>query len=273
MSSAAENRRKSAAAPGSAPRAEARPQTMEAIGHVIGAVVHDFNNLFGLIIGNLELLREPQTSQAEAEELSLNALTAAFRGVELTRGLLAFAGRQPLRPRLVDINELIVETTRTLRRTLGERIEIVHQLSADVAPIVADPVYLAAALVNLADNAREAMANGGRLTIATANRRTEDAAEAIGDGIVIAVSDTGPGMPPEILGRVFEPYFAFRDRGRGSGLALSAVQGYVTQSGGQITAQSEPGAGTTFRLYLPRGVALDADASQAAPRRSSKRDA
>jgi PAS domain S-box-containing protein len=233
-------------------------QKMEAIGNLTGGMAHDFNNLLGVIIGNLDLLREQLCGNSESDELAREALDAATRGAELTRGLLAFARKQPLQPRRIDINEVVAAITKLLRRTLGERIEVTLDLAADIWPVLADPVQLEAALANLATNARDAMPTGGRLTIATRNRHLDEdyAAQhpdvAAGDYAVIEVSDTGGGIPPEILGRIFEPFFTTKERGRGSGLGLAMTFGYMKQSGGHINVYSEVGAGTTFRLYLPR---------------------
>lgn len=227
------------------------------MGDLIGNVAHDFNNLFGVIIGNLDLLHEPETGAAESEELSRDALAAALRGAAVTRSLLAVARRQPLQPRPVDINDLVARTSATLQRGFGKHIEIVLDLAPDLWPVLADPAPLAAALADIAANARDAMPKGGRLSIATANRRVEDNAElATGDYAVIELSDTGTGMTPEVVGRIFEPFFTTKERGRAAGLSLSAAFGYAKQSGGHIGVDSELGAGTRFRLYLPRAAAI-----------------
>jgi PAS domain S-box-containing protein len=236
----------------------AHAQKMEAIGNLTGGMAHDFNNLLGVIIGNLDLLRDRYGADAGIEELSREALDAATRGAELTRGLLAFARRQPLRPQLVDVNEVVSTITKLLRRMLGERIEVVLDLGRDIWPVIADPVQLEAALTNLATNARDAMAKGGKLTIATINREldfdyaTEHTDVAAGDYTMIEVSDQGAGIPPELVTRIFEPFFTTKGRGEGTGLGLAMVFGYMKQSGGHINVYSEVGVGTTFRLYLPR---------------------
>ncbi|HXZ00035.1 MAG TPA: ATP-binding protein [Stellaceae bacterium] len=233
-------------------------QKMEAIGTLTGGMAHDFNNLLGVIIGNLDLLHEQRRGDRENDELVREALDAATRGAELTRGLLAFARRQPLQPRRIDINEVATAITKLLRRTLGERIEVTLDLAADLWPVVADPVQLETALANLATNARDAMPAGGRLTIATRNRQVDAdyAAQcpdvAAGDYALIEVSDTGSGIPPETVGRIFEPFFTTKERGRGTGLGLAMVFGYMKQSGGHVNVYSEVGIGTTFRLFLPR---------------------
>ena len=237
-------------------------QKMEAVGNLTGGMAHDFNNLLAIVIGNLDLAIPLQPNGGEAAAHLHKALGVAVRGAELTRRLLAFARRQPLQPKAIDVNGLIAELTKLLSRTLGENIEIALDLEADVAPVVADPAQLEAALVNLSTNARDAMPAGGRLLIVTSNR-TLDAdyaaqhADAVpGDYVMIAVRDTGTGMPPEVMARVFEPFFTTKEVGKGSGLGLSMVFGFIRQSGGHTTVYSEPGIGTTFRLYLPRAATL-----------------
>jgi signal transduction histidine kinase/ActR/RegA family two-component response regulator len=242
-------------------------QKMEAIGNLTGGMAHDFNNLLGVVIGNLGLLLDLRSGDAEVADLAGDAIEAATRGAELTRRLLAFARRQPLQPRRIDVNELITEITKLLRRTLGENMEISLELGADTWPVVADPIQLDATLTNLAVNARDAMPKGGRLLIATGSRCLDaDYAEAHnevtpGDYALIEVSDSGCGIPSALVGRIFEPFFTTKERGKGTGLGLSMVFGFVKQSGGHITVYSEEGIGTTFRLYLPRSP--ESDASQA----------
>ena len=227
----------------------------DAFGTLIGGLTHDFNNLFGLVIGNLEMLRDPQTTPQESLDFSRDALEAAMRGAELTRDLVAFAQRQRLDPRAIDINELVTTTAAALRSSLGERIEIVLDLAPKPWPITADPAQLQAALTSLATSAAAAMSDGGRLKITTANRKAKgDADLAPGDYATIAVSDSGPSLPPELIARIFEP-FAAKGRARGAGLRLGAIFGFMKQSRGHITATSDKGAGTTFVLHLPRSVA------------------
>jgi signal transduction histidine kinase len=233
-------------------------QKMEAVGQLTGGLAHDFNNLLLVIIGNLDQLLESKTGDRLVQELARQALEAAQRGADLTRSLLAFARRQPLRPQRVAINDLVHGIARLLARTLGERVEISLALASDVWPVVADPAQLEAALTNLATNARDAMPRGGHLTIGTANRHLDDdytsqhADVTAGDYVMIEVSDTGTGMPPEIMAQIFDPFFTTKGRGEGTGLGLSMVFGFMKQSGGHINVYSEPGVGTTFRLYLPR---------------------
>jgi PAS domain S-box-containing protein len=235
-------------------------QKMEAIGSLTGGMAHDFNNLLAIIIGNTDLLRDLETDDPEADELTRNVLDAAFRGADLTRRLLAFARQQPLQPRRVDVNQLVSRIIQLLSRTLGENIEIALSLSLEVSPIVADPAQLEAAITNLATNARDAMPDGGHLAIATANRRldAEHAAQHAelmpGEYVMIEVRDTGSGMTPEVMNRIFEPFYTTKERDKGTGLGLSVVFGFITQSGGHVTVSSEPGVGTTFRLFLPRAT-------------------
>jgi len=230
-------------------------QAADAFGDLIGGLTHDFNNLFGLIIGNLELLRDPQTDQQESLDFSRDALEAAMRGAELTRDLIAFAQRQRLDPRAIDLNKLVTTTAEALSVGLGERIEIVLDLARDIWPVLADPAQLEAALTTLAASAAEAMPEGGRLKIATANRMADNDADlAPGDYATIALTDSGKGIPSDLIDRVFEP-FATKGRTRGTGLRLGAIFGFMKQSRGHITVNSDVGAGTTFRLYLPRVAA------------------
>jgi PAS domain S-box-containing protein len=233
-------------------------QKMEAIGNLTGGMAHDFNNMLGVIIGNIDLLRDLKGDDPDIDELTREALDAAFRGADLTRRLLAFARQQPLRPQQVDLNELVSGITRLLRRTIGEDVEISLDLAAELWPVVVDPAQLEASLTNLATNARDAMADGGRLMIVTRNR-TLDAdyaaqhAEVVPGGyVMLEVSDTGCGMTTEVMHRIFEPFFTTKSRDKGTGLGLSMVFGFMKQSGGHINVYSEPGVGTTFRLYLPR---------------------
>ena len=237
-------------------------QKMEAIGNLTGGMAHDFNNMLGVIIGNIDLLRDLKGDDPDIDELAHEALDAAFRGADLTRRLLAFARQQPLRPQHVDVNELVSGITRLLRRTIGEDIEISLDLAAELGPVVVDPAQLEASLTNLATNARDAMPEGGRLMIVTANRTLDtdyaaQHAEVVAGGyVMLEVSDTGCGMTPEVMHRIFEPFFTTKSRDKGTGLGLSMVFGFIKQSGGHIGVYSEPGIGTTFRLFLPH-VAAD----------------
>ena len=248
-------------------------QKMEAIGNLTGGMAHDFNNLLGVIIGNLDLAQERVAGAPEVKEMLGDALEAAWRGADLTRRLLAFARRQPLRPVRIQVNELVADTVRLLRRLLGEDIDVSLVLADGLWPVVADPAQLEAALANLATNARDAMPKGGRLIIATANRHLDEdyaaahAEASAGDFVLIEVSDTGTGMSADVVSRIFEPFFTTKEQGKGSGLGLSMVFGFLRQSGGHVSVYSEPGIGTTFRLYLPRatGYVIAREVGAAAP--------
>jgi PAS domain S-box-containing protein len=235
-------------------------QKMEAIGNLTGGLAHDFNNLLSVVIGNLDLLREELTKGSSLDELANEALMAALRGAELTRRLLAFARRQPLQPKVIDVGDLIDGVSKLLSRTLGTNIEIALKPGSGVWPVLADPVQLEACLVNLAANARDAMPKGGSLQIATDNRHLDEdyvglyPGLAAGDYTLIEVTDTGTGIPKDVLDKIFEPFFTTKSEGKGTGLGLSMVFGFMKQSNGHINVYSEPNVGTTFRLYLPRAM-------------------
>ena len=245
-------------------------QKMEAVGQLTGGLAHDFNNLLAIIIGNLDVLAELDRDP-ERHELVQAAIDAAVSGSDLTRRLLAFARRQPLQPAQVDLNDLLESISRLLRRTLGENIEIVLHLDGSIPPILVDRVQLETAIANLANNARDAMPKGGRLTIATRMTALDEdyandhAEVAPGNYVVIEISDSGEGMSAEILGRIFEPFYTTKEAGKGTGLGLSMVFGFMKQSSGHINVYSEPGCGTTFRLYLPPTTAAAADIVVEAP--------
>jgi CheY-like chemotaxis protein len=214
--------------------------------------------LLGVIVGNLDLIRSTRREDADVVEMSSEAIDAAQRGAELTRRMLAFARRQPLQPEILDLNELVRSTAKLLGRVLRENIEIELRLPECVWPVLADATQLEAALTNLATNARDAMPRGGRIAIATANSALdsdyaiEHPGVIVGDYVLIEVSDTGAGIQPELMSRIFEPFFSTKDREQGTGLGLSMVFGFVKQSGGHINVYSEVGFGSTFRIYLPR---------------------
>ncbi|MBF0129143.1 MAG: MASE4 domain-containing protein [Alphaproteobacteria bacterium] len=245
-------------------------QKMEAIGNLTGGIAHDFNNLLGVLIGNLDLVRERVENDAEALELVDAALDAGLRGAELNRRLLAFSRRQTLQPEEVDINAAISGMVTLLRRSLGERIDIRLACEDDVWRVKVDPAQFETTIVNLAVNARDAMPQGGRLMIETHNR-TLDAVYAAshselspGDYVLVAVSDTGSGIAPDVLPRVFDPFFTTKQVGKGTGLGLSMVYGFMKQSGGHVNIYSEPGKGTTVRLYLPRFSSVPEERAAAA---------
>ena len=239
----------------------AQSQKMESIGQLTGGVAHDFNNLLTIIIGNLErMLRQLGRPGHDAERLKEsagNALRGAQRAAALTRQLLAFSRRQPLDPRAIEINALVAGMSDLLRRSLGERIEIKTLLGEDLWQAYADPNQLEGALLNLAVNARDAMPEGGRLMIETANSRQDETPSEAAPGpyVVIRMSDTGSGMSAETAARAFEPFFTTKDVGHGTGLGLSQVYGFAKQSGGHVKIDSAPGQGTAVTLFLPRAAA------------------
>jgi PAS domain S-box-containing protein len=246
-------------------------QRLEALGQLTGGLSHDSNNLLGIIIGNLDLLKERLGNDAETAEILDEALEAALRGADLNRQLLAFARRQPLQPKRLCVNDLVTETANLLKRTLGEHIEVMLRLADDVSPVEVDRAQLEAALTNLAVNARDAMPRGGRLTVSTRNASLDAEYAAVhnevnaGEYVVLGVTDTGTGMTPEVLTRAFEPFFTTKEIGKGTGLGLSMVFGFVKQSGGHIQAYSELGHGTTIRVYLPRAAEAHIASAEPAP--------
>jgi CheY-like chemotaxis protein len=235
-------------------------QKMHAIGQLTGGIAHDFNNLLTVILGNLELVRTRLAGDDALLGRIERATWAASRGAVLTGQLLAFARRQPLAPTAINLAATTPDLIPLLRRTLGEHIEVRYVETAGLWPAMADPAQLESAVLNLALNARDAMPEGGRLTIELGNRVLDEvyarshAEVTPGDYAMLAVSDTGHGMTPEVLARAFEPFFTTKADGKGTGLGLAMVFGFVKQSGGHVSIYSEPGEGTTIRLYLPRGV-------------------
>jgi len=229
---------------------------MEAVGQLTGGVAHDFNNLLTAVISSLELIQR-RSSEEKVRTLSRTALRAAMRGAELTSQLLAFSRRQTLRPSVVDVGALLAETADLLARTVGETVELVVETMPDLWRTKVDAAHFQTAVMNLVVNARDAMAEGpdsagGRVVLAAENFRSEDGDLPAGEYVVVRVGDSGSGMPPEVLARAFEPFFTTKTIGKGSGLGLSMVHGFVTQSGGAVRIESLPGAGTTVRLFLPR---------------------
>lgn len=230
---------------------------MEAVGQLTGGLAHDFNNLLTVITGNLEMLAMQLGDDSEAAELIADAEEAADMGGQLTNRLLAFARRQPLAPKVVDPNELVLDMSELLRRTLGESIRISTVLAHHVKRTRVDPGELQNALLNLAINARDAMPDGGGMTIETADALIDaqsfDAATELEPGpyIAISVTDNGSGMTPEVLRHAMEPFFSTKQAAAGTGLGLSMVYGFAKQSGGHLQIESEPGRGTTVRITLP----------------------
>jgi PAS domain S-box-containing protein len=234
-------------------------QKMEAVGQLTGGIAHDFNNLLTGIVGSLDLL-QTRLHQGRTDNFAryINAaMTSANRAAALTHRLLAFARRQPLIPKSLDVNELVVSLEDLLRRTIGETIDLEIAASDDLWCTLCDPNQLESALLNLAINARDAMPDGGKLTIKTANARLDSVtadtpALSPGDYVRIDVADTGVGMSAEVAARAFDPFFTTKPIGQGTGLGLSMIYGFARQSNGHATIDSKIGQGTTIRLYLPR---------------------
>jgi signal transduction histidine kinase/ActR/RegA family two-component response regulator/HAMP domain-containing protein len=231
-------------------------QKMEAVGQLTGGIAHDFNNLLAIIIGNLDLLEEDLAADP-SRELVTEALSAALRGSELNKQLLAFSRRQPLAPTAVDLNQLISGISALWRRTVGEAIDVRIHLAKDLWLTRADPSQVESAILNLVINARDAMPDGGAVTVETRNQRLEAEMRgeddvAPGDYSVITVSDTGLGMSPETVAHAFEPFFTTKPIGQGTGLGLSMIYGFARQSGGDVRIYSEQGHGTAVSIYLPR---------------------
>ena len=249
-------------------RAEAQlrqAQKMEALGQLTGGVAHDFNNMLAIIVGNLDLLIRRLSGQEKLLTFAGNALSGANRAAALTKGLLAFSRQQPLDPKSTDVNKCVADMSELLRRSLGEHIAVETVLGGGLWRAFVDPPQLESAILNLAVNARDAMGasglrgqRGGRLTIETANayldRSYADAHEEVeaGQFVLVAITDTGGGMTPEVMERAFDPFFTTKGVGEGTGLGLSQVHGFLKQSRGHIKLYSELGVGTTVKLYLPR---------------------
>ena len=237
-------------------------QKMEAIGRLAGGVAHDFNNLLTVILGYNEMLREHAKEDPIALDFTLEVLQAAERASALTNQLLAFSRRQVAMPCVLDLNQVVQHIDKMLHRIIGEDVELQLKLAAGLSPVKADPSHIDQVIMNLAVNARDAMPNGGSLTIETADvQLTEEYAGspmgiAAGWYVMLAVSDTGTGMDELTKSRIFEPFFTTKEKGKGTGLGLSIVYGIVKQNGGEILVYSEPGRGTAFKIYLP--VALEA---------------
>jgi PAS domain S-box-containing protein len=238
-----------------------RSQKMEAVGQLTGGIAHDFNNILAVIIGNLELLRlhlqrASLPIDAHLDDLIHTVLRAALHGRELTGQLLSFAGRRQLHPQPVNVNGIVDGIVRLLGRTLGSAIDIVVDGSADAGVAVVDPAALEAAVLNIALNARDAMSDGGTLTIRTSTAAVIDTPAtddqpSPGKYAVLAVQDTGCGMTAEVVARAFEPFFTTKSERGGTGLGLSMVYGFARQSGGAVVIKSAPGAGTTVTMFLP----------------------
>lgn len=246
-------------------------QKMEAVGQLTGGVAHDFNNLLQVISGNLQLLEKHIPREPRAQRRLQNAIDAVARGSRLAGQLLSFARRQQLAPQATNLGRVIRGMDDLLRRALGEAIEIETVIAGGLWTTYVDPTQVESALLNLAVNARDAMAGRGKLTIEAGNAWLDDnyAAKHVevapGQYVVVAVTDTGCGMLPEIIERAFDPFFTTKAPGEGTGLGLSMVHGFVKQSGGHIKIYSEVGQGTTVRLYLPRSRMREDERIEAAP--------
>jgi len=245
-------------------------QKMEMVGQLSGGIAHDFNNLLTVIVGNAEHLSEQLKSRLDLRQLADDICQAGERGAELARRLLAFSRRQLLRPRAIDCHELIASTCKLLKRTLRENIEVTTAFNTDAIFAFADSSQLESAVLNLALNAQDAMAAGGRLTISTGIASLDDNDQGVhpdiesGEYAMIAVTDNGEGMTSDVAARAFEPFFTTKEVGKGSGLGLSMVYGFVKQSNGHVSIYSEPGLGTTVRIYLPN-VTPNASRSSSQP--------
>ncbi len=239
---------------------EGQARKLETVGELTGGIAHDFNNLLTVMLGNAEMLQEALGDRPELHSLVNMMLSAAGRGAELTGRLLAFARRQPLEPRVLDVHQVLAGMDGLLRRTLSEDIEIEVIRGGGLWSAEVDPGQLELSLLNLAINARDAMPGGGRLTLETANAHLDDiyamahADLVAGHYVMVSVSDTGRGIPPGMTEQIFEPFFTTKEPGKGTGMGLSMVYGFVKQSGGHIKLYSEPGEGTTVKLYFPRSL-------------------
>ncbi|MBR1172494.1 PAS domain S-box protein [Bradyrhizobium sp. KB893862 SZCCT0404] len=245
-------------------------QKMDSIGQLTGGVAHDFNNVLTVITGTIGILADAVADRPELAAITKLIDDAAERGAQLTKHLLAFARKQPLQPREIDVNALALEAAKLLHPTLGEQITILPQLTEDAWPTLVDPGQLSTAILNLALNARDAMPDGGTLVLETRNVFLDDGYAAMnpdvaaGNYVMIAVSDTGSGIPSDLIERVFDPFFTTKEVGKGTGLGLSMVFGFVKQSGGHIKIYSEEGHGTSVKIYLPRSTGVQETAYEAA---------
>ncbi|WP_376711631.1 ATP-binding protein [Bradyrhizobium altum] len=246
-------------------------QKMEAVGHLSGGIAHDFNNILTVITGLIDILAEAVEHDAALSSVAKMITDAAFRGAEVTKHLLAFSRLQPLQPREANLNTLVQDTARLLRPSLGEQIEIDTALEPDAWTAFIDPNHMATALLNLAVNARDAMPDGGKLMLETSNVILDEVYAAAnpdvraGKYVMVAVSDTGDGIPAAIRDKVFEPFFTTKDTGKGTGLGLSMVYGFIKQSDGHLKIYSEEGHGTSIKLYLPRSTGDMVDVEPPAP--------
>lgn len=246
-------------------------QKMEAVGQLTSGISHDFNNLLTIIIGNLQILEDDLRGDEEFSDLIKSALDAGLRGADLTRRLLAFSRQQLLVPKLMDVNELVSGIEPLLKTTLGAQIRLNAELAEDLWLTKIDPGQLENAVINLCINARDAMGKRGNLTIETSNVCIEQACNATeaapGDYVLVKLTDDGSGIPEDVLPHVFEPFYSTKGPGKGSGLGLSMVYGFVNQSKGQIEISSEAGIGTSINIYLPRSLSDTDDTGTTSIRR------
>ncbi len=247
-------------------------QKMEAIGRLAGGVAHDFNNMLTVITGYANLLLSSQSDEHNQQSKDIQQITrAAEQAANLTRQLLAFSHQQALQPRIMDLNEVITNMEKMLRRLIGEDIDLTSVLASDLGQVKADPSQIEQVIMNLAVNARDAMPQGGKLTLETANVELDHnyAPRHLdvtpGSYVMVAVSDTGHGMDEETQSHIFEPFFSTKEHGKGTGLGLATVHGVIRQSGGHISVYSEPGQGTVFKIYLPRVEEAAASTKQDRP--------
>lgn len=244
-------------------------QKIEAIGQLTGGIAHDFNNMLAVIMSGIGLAQKRLANGGQgAEELLRDALEGASRAATLVKRLLAFSRQQPLAPKPIDANKFVASISELISRTIGEAISVETILGGGLWPTHADPVQLENSILNLCVNARDAMPKGGRLTIETANCHLDDRYSQqypdvpAGHYVLLAVSDTGTGMTEDVLAKAFDPFYTTKDPSKGTGLGLSQVYGFVKQSGGHVKVYSEPGEGTTVKIYLPRHYTTEADRSE-----------
>jgi two-component system cell cycle sensor histidine kinase/response regulator CckA len=250
-------------------------QKMEAVGRLSGGVAHDFNNLLGVIIGYAELLEDGTATSAGSRESVDQILSAGRQAASLTKQLLAFSRQQVLEPKILDVNAIVRDTQKMLRRLIGEDIELVTQLDGAISKVKVDQAQLQQAIINMAVNARDAMPGGGQLRIQTDNFEMDEEAirkyqypVLVGSYVRIRISDNGAGMSSETLARAFEPFFTTKEKGKGTGLGLAMVYGFVKQSGGYIDLTSELGGGTTLTIYLPQMEQRDNEDDPVTPKES-----